>query len=581
VALGSASWLTVNAVFAELPILAASAPEGWGLGAQLGFAIQLSNVFALGYLMMRSWCVRSLAAKAAARAARAVDHSGLFDSLVAPADPDDARDAKLGSVAEPAHDAFAPGREDALRLFFESRASLAVTGATVMTAMALGIVATTLLAFTWHVRSTVAGESRSLPLLVLAFVAGAVDCVSTVTFWPFASLFSAEMTTALAIGEGLSGVIPGTLALAQTVEASSGGAASGLTPTGFLLTMVAVLVLAAASFVGLLLAARAQPLGGGRVTAAVGDSEGSGGRAGGTASGESSAPGAERGAAVPLPLLPAPRPGLAGAELEDDGGSANAGPGGVTGAGGASGRWTRVLLGQFELLALLLLLSFVQNGAITAILPYASAPLDPRSPGADPWAAPTSTSPGIVYRWANTVGLLLDPVGAALTLWPRFAAPSRWGTVLLLLGWIVPFMVIGAFAMAGPRASWGGSRAAAACMVAGYGVARFCMGLQRARLFLVARMGGFRAIAARSEHREDGGEDDDEAERVAGERDAADRPGPGRAGRRKQLARAVSGERVTLMAGTAVQLGACFGSLLLAVLVEATNIFHQTEDAGL
>ena len=41
---GVSSWVTVNGIFAQLPLLAARQPAGWTLGSHLGLAVQLANV---------------------------------------------------------------------------------------------------------------------------------------------------------------------------------------------------------------------------------------------------------------------------------------------------------------------------------------------------------------------------------------------------------------------------------------------------------------------------------------------------------------------------------------------------------
>jgi hypothetical protein len=303
------------------------------------------------------------------------------------------------------------------------------------------------------------------------------------------------------------------------------------------------------------------------------------------------------------------------------------------------------------LLGLLVCLSFVQNGAMVAVLPYAAAPLDPRAPESGRhWQQLVSSNPGIVLQWTNTCGLLADPLGALLTLLPacQRAPPLRSG---LLVGvWVVALLVVLGLALAGPYAQWGGSEAGAIALAAVYTMARFAMGLQRAQLFLVARGGGFGSLEseegpggalesgdgiadwpaatrpAASGVRPDGedeGDDDraalaetvpkggegggwgaalaphtDEEEEDGTALTVAEEEEDGTAltvdeeeedgtaltvaeEERRDAAVAIAGERVSLLAGAATQLGACAGSLLFAILVTDTNVFHQHEDTGL
>lgn len=51
---GISSWVTVNSTFIELPLFAATLPEGWAIAAYIGIAIQLANVFPLAYSLWRS-----------------------------------------------------------------------------------------------------------------------------------------------------------------------------------------------------------------------------------------------------------------------------------------------------------------------------------------------------------------------------------------------------------------------------------------------------------------------------------------------------------------------------------------------
>eukprot|EP00288_Rhodomonas_lens_P014513 CAMPEP_0177700756 /NCGR_PEP_ID=MMETSP0484_2-20121128/6259_1 /TAXON_ID=354590 /ORGANISM="Rhodomonas lens, Strain RHODO" /LENGTH=131 /DNA_ID=CAMNT_0019211967 /DNA_START=230 /DNA_END=623 /DNA_ORIENTATION=+ len=69
--------------------------------------------------------------------------------------------------------------------------------------LATGIVACELLAAHWDYVAVVFGAPRSVALLGLLFLGGALDCTSSVVYWPFVSEFEEAYTATLATGESL------------------------------------------------------------------------------------------------------------------------------------------------------------------------------------------------------------------------------------------------------------------------------------------------------------------------------------------------------------------------------------------
>lgn len=59
------------------------------------------------------------------------------------------------------------------------------------------------------------GAERSAGLLALTFLGGLANCGSSLVFYPLAATFPRRFTTALAVGEGLSGSVAGVLGLVQ------------------------------------------------------------------------------------------------------------------------------------------------------------------------------------------------------------------------------------------------------------------------------------------------------------------------------------------------------------------------------
>lgn len=83
--------------------------------------------------------------------------------------------------------------------------------------LSIGVLACILLAFFWDKTTIVAGASHSTAFFIITFFLALVDCTSSVTFLPFMMQLPANYITTYFIGEGLSGFIPGVIALAQGV----------------------------------------------------------------------------------------------------------------------------------------------------------------------------------------------------------------------------------------------------------------------------------------------------------------------------------------------------------------------------
>ncbi|XP_055937915.1 solute carrier family 52, riboflavin transporter, member 3-A-like isoform X2 [Argiope bruennichi] len=80
--------------------------------------------------------------------------------------------------------------------------------------LALGALSTFLLIFTWS--TTINGIS--VPFFVLSFGLSIVDCTSSVVFLPFMANFRPCYLTPYLVGEGLSGLVPSLVAIAQGIE---------------------------------------------------------------------------------------------------------------------------------------------------------------------------------------------------------------------------------------------------------------------------------------------------------------------------------------------------------------------------
>ena len=79
----------------------------------------------------------------------------------------------------------------------------------------IGTLASVLLSIFWNVTVPIEDNMYSISLYLLAFFLALVDCTSSVVFIPFMKHFSSEYLSALYIGEGLSGLLPSLFALTQ------------------------------------------------------------------------------------------------------------------------------------------------------------------------------------------------------------------------------------------------------------------------------------------------------------------------------------------------------------------------------
>lgn len=151
-AFGLGSWVAVNGLWVELPLIVNTLPEGWELPSYLTVIIQLANLGPLLVTLMHKLCP-----------GRLKEHVVIYSILC------------------------------------------------------IGVLSCVLLAFFWDRTSVVAGAPRSTAFFIITFFLSLVDCTSSVTFLPFMMQLPAKYITTYFIGEGLSGFIPGVVALAQGV----------------------------------------------------------------------------------------------------------------------------------------------------------------------------------------------------------------------------------------------------------------------------------------------------------------------------------------------------------------------------
>ncbi|KAG7472044.1 hypothetical protein MATL_G00104390 [Megalops atlanticus] len=151
-AFGLGSWVAINGLWVELPLIVNELPEGWDLPSYLTVIIQLANLGPLLVTLMHKLC---------------------------------------------------PGRLKETVVIY--------------TILTIGILACFLLAFFWKETTVMAGALHSTAFLVMTFFLSLVDCTSSVTFLPFMMQLPPKYITTYFIGEGLSGFVPGLVALGQGV----------------------------------------------------------------------------------------------------------------------------------------------------------------------------------------------------------------------------------------------------------------------------------------------------------------------------------------------------------------------------
>ena len=163
---GIGSWVAVNGLWAELPILTEISPDSSYLQSILNVSFQLANVGPASFL--------------------------LLDLII----------FKIWNKRKFNPDSF-------LNL-------------SICLVIITGIVSSICLSIWYDSTSVIGGQEHSVGLIVLAFMLALVDCTSTVTFIPFMKSFSSvKFMTALYVGEGLSGVLPSIFALAQGINIPS------------------------------------------------------------------------------------------------------------------------------------------------------------------------------------------------------------------------------------------------------------------------------------------------------------------------------------------------------------------------
>lgn len=149
---GLGSWIGVNAVYLQLPLLVSVAPEGWNLPSYLVIVIQTGNIGPLIYTVVQKYSPKKFN-----------DEYLIYGLFL------------------------------------------------------IGCLAAIFMAFFYQYTAFVAGQERSVALLVIAFFFAFVGCTSSVLFMPFMGRFKEIYLVTYLVGEGLSGFLPSIVTLIQGI----------------------------------------------------------------------------------------------------------------------------------------------------------------------------------------------------------------------------------------------------------------------------------------------------------------------------------------------------------------------------
>ena len=145
------SWTDINGIFAELPQIVLTQPEGWKLGAYLALVTNLGNVAPLALVLLK--CLR--------------------------------KKKTLNPV--PIN----------------------------YVVIVIGMLSCFLLIFFWKKTSIIREQRYSTALLVLALFLSLLDCTSSVSFADYVQRFHRQYTSTIFLGESLTSILPSLLAVAQ------------------------------------------------------------------------------------------------------------------------------------------------------------------------------------------------------------------------------------------------------------------------------------------------------------------------------------------------------------------------------
>lgn len=145
------SWTDINGIYAELPQIVLTQPEGWKLGAYLALITNFGNIAPLILVLFKCFYRKHQI------------NPVLINYLV----------------------------------------------------ISIGMISCFLLIFFWSNTMMIFHEKRSMSLFILAFFLSLLDCTSSISFADYIYRFRKEFTNTMFLGESLTSILPSLLAIAQ------------------------------------------------------------------------------------------------------------------------------------------------------------------------------------------------------------------------------------------------------------------------------------------------------------------------------------------------------------------------------
>lgn len=210
--LGISSWLAINAVWAELPIFARVLPEGWEIGTYLSLILQLANIFPASYLYLQHKRKNKDKKQRAREREVRLNKNRNMTIMRQHGHQSDIAHANSSSAdySLSIHNSEATGERVPVS-DLNSKSQYQHERNVIYVVLGVGLVSTVCLALYWGATFPIKGHAHSVPLFVFMLLAGAVDCMTSVVFWPFIARLAPAYTTALCVGEALSGLLPSML----------------------------------------------------------------------------------------------------------------------------------------------------------------------------------------------------------------------------------------------------------------------------------------------------------------------------------------------------------------------------------
>lgn len=160
-------------IYSEIPILGTTLPEGYAIAVDMNLSLQLANIVPFLYFVLMVF----------RRAYNFIRQKKKLEN------------SQVDEQNAPTH-----------VQQFEWIDTIGI-----ISLLVIGIVTLILMSFLWNIQVS----GRSWPFLILTFFIGVCDCTSTLLFYPFVLHFTYAYTSALLIGESLTGLVASVISIIQ------------------------------------------------------------------------------------------------------------------------------------------------------------------------------------------------------------------------------------------------------------------------------------------------------------------------------------------------------------------------------